>query len=131
MKLNLKPAKIPLYIMSAALLIGCAEFPNAKQNASADHGPYPTNYEEIVHQWISKTFFDPYSIRDLAIEKPTKGWRTGAPLFGEKPVYYGWEVLVSVNGKNRFGAYVGLQKYDLIIRDGKIIYEGNLTNPGL
>jgi hypothetical protein len=115
----------------ALALAGCATQPNAAENAAADHGPYPGNYEAIVHTWISKTFFDPYSIRDLTIDKPFKGWRTGAPLFGEKPAYYGWEVVVTVNGKNRFGAYVGLQKYDLIIRDGKIIYQGNLTNPNL
>jgi hypothetical protein len=114
----------------SALLAGCASMPNAAENAAADHGPYPGNYEGIVHTWISKTFFDPHSIQDLAIEKPTKGWRTGAPILGEKAAYYGWEVLVSVNGKNRFGGYTGLQKYDLIIRDGVIIYEVNLTNPG-
>jgi hypothetical protein len=115
----------------ALAFASCATTPNATQNASADHGPYPANYETIVHAWISTTFFDPYSVRDLKIEKPFKGWRTGAPIFGEKSVYYGWEVVVKLNGKNRFGGYVGLQTYDLIIRRGKIIYAGNLTNPGL
>ena len=84
-----------------------------------------------MHDWISKTFFDLHAIRDLQIEKPVKGWKTGAPLFGEKPVSYGWEVIVTVNGKNRFGGYVGLQKFDLMIRDGTIISEVNLTNPAL
>jgi hypothetical protein len=107
---------------------GCAEMPNAKQNASADHGPYPSNYEETVQTWIKKTFFDPYSIRDLQIGKPFKEYKTGAPLFGERTVY-GWGVIIEVNGKNRFGAYVGLQKHEIVIRDGKIIYEVNLSNP--
>jgi len=121
---------VVLYIMSA-LLIGCASFPSAQQNTAADHGPYPQNYQEIVHSWISKTFFDPYSVQDVQISSPTKGWATGAPLFGEKSVYYGWEVIVSANGKNRFGAYVGIQKFDLLIRNGLIIREINIANPNL
>jgi uncharacterized protein YceK len=118
-------------LMIALALAGCAEMPSATKNASADHGPYPSNYEQVVHDWIAQTFFDPHSIQDLTIAQPAKGWHTGAPILGEKAVYYGWEVIVSVNGKNRLGGYTGLQKYDLLLRDGKIIRETNLTNPGL
>lgn len=113
-------------LIAVALLASCAEMPNAQQNATADHGPYPANYEQIVHAWIAETFFDPHSVQDLMIAKPFKGWRTGAPIFGEKSVYYGWEVVVRANGKNQLGGYTGLKTYDLIIRDGKIIYDGTL-----
>ena len=101
----------------------CAAFPNAAQNEAAHHGPYP-NYESIVRDWMKRTLADPYSVRDLTIAKPVKGWRTGSPLFGEKSVNYGWEVIVTLNAKNQFGAYTGLQTYDLIIRDGKVQSDG-------
>lgn len=108
-----------------ALLTGsCAAYPSAAQNEAADHGPYPKNYEAIVHDWMKRTLFDPYSVRDLTIAKPVKGWRTGSPLFGEKSVNYGWEVLVTLNAKNQLGAYTGLQTYDLIIRDGRVQSDG-------
>jgi hypothetical protein len=105
--------------------------PNAKQNEAADHGPYPKDYEAIVQNYIRTTFKDPYSIRDLSIQKPTKGWVTGAWIFGEKPITYGWEIIFAVNGKNGFGAYTGLQKIDLVVRDGKIVKVMNLTDPEL
>ncbi len=115
----------------AVCLTSCATVPNEAENANADHGPYPGDYEALVHTWIAKAFFDPHSIQDLHIEKPVKGWKTGAPILGEPSVTYGWEVLVDVNGKNRLGGYTGLQRYDLLIRNGAIVYEGNLTYPGL
>ncbi len=117
-----------LLILSATLAFA---LPNAKQNEAADHGLYPKNYEEIVHKYIHENFSDPYSIRDLSIQKPTKGWVTGAWIFGEKPITYGWEVIFAINGKNTFGAYVGLQKIDLVVRDGKIVKVMNLTHPEL
>jgi hypothetical protein len=119
----------PIIIIIA--LAGCAENPNPQKNAAADHGPYPEHYEAIIHEWIRTEFFDPYSIRDLEIAKPMKGWRTGAPIFGEKSIYYGWEVVVKLNGKNRMGGYVGLQTFDVLIRDGKVIWSGNLSHPEL
>src|SRR6266446_4212719 len=97
------------------VLAGCASMPNAQQNASADHGPYPANYEHIVRDYIAKNFKDPYSVRDLEIKKPTKGWFTGAPIFGEPSAYYGWEVIFTVNAKNSFGAYIGRQQIDLLV----------------
>ena len=122
--------KTTIVLVSLAFA-SCATIPNATQNASADHGPYPANYEEIVHNYIAKTFLDPYSVRDLQIEKPAKGWITGAPLFGEPSVYYGWEVIFTVNGKNSFGGYTGLQKIDLIVRNGAVVKVMNLTHPEL
>src|SRR5436189_52262 len=126
----MKMIRILTLIMATVALAGCVSVPT-QQNASADHGPYPTNYEAIVHAYISKNFFDPDSVRDLEIQKPTKGWSTGAPILGEPSTYYGWEVIFSVNGKNQTGGYTGLQKYDLLVRDGVAIKVMNLSNPEL
>jgi hypothetical protein len=116
---------ISVIIATAFLAATCAALPSPQQNAAADHGPYPSNYRAIVNDWIKHTFADPYSIRDLTITKPAKGWRSGSPLFGEKSVNYGWEVLVTCNAKNQLGAYTGLLTYDLIIRDGKVASDGS------
>lgn len=122
---------LPLYVMCSLLLANCATIPTPAQNAAADHGPSPSNYEEIVHTYIKRTFLDPYSVRDLQIEKPKKGWMTGAPLFGEPSAYYGWDVVFTLNGKNSFGAYTGLQTIDLLVRNGEIVKVMNLTHPEL
>lgn len=123
--------RLHLTIIAAALLTSCASQPTAQQNATADHGPYPANYQQIVRDYIAKSFFDPYSVRDVQIQKPTKGWFTGAPMFGEPAQYYGWEIIFTANGKNRLGAYAGLQKIDLLVRDGRVIKVMNLTHPEL
>jgi hypothetical protein len=127
----MKTTKRLLLTIAMLALASCASFPNAQQNASADHGPYPANYKEIVHNYIAKTFKDPYSVRDLEINKPTKGWFTGARIFGEPSAYYGWEVIFTVNAKNSFGAYTGRQQIDLLVRDGQVIKVMNLTHPEL
>ena len=115
------------------LISGCATMPTMleAEEATADYGQYPSNYEEIVHDWINKVFFDPQSVRDLTISKPVKSWiQEPAPLelciqntsFIELgKVYYGYFVNVTCNAKNRMGGYVGRKTTGLLIRNGIII----------
>ncbi len=71
-------------------------------------GSYPTNYKNIIKAHIERSFFDPYSLRNVSITGPLKG-----PL--------GWIVCLEANAKNRMGGYTGLQRTSFVINSGKVI----------
>jgi hypothetical protein len=80
------------------------------------HGPYPTNYKEIVMKWLESQLVDAPSAR---IEwdgdpKPADLGKKGEHL-------YGWLVNFKVNARNRFGAYTGTQQHGVLIRDDHVI----------
>lgn len=89
------------------------------QTPSADaerYGSYPTNYKQIVMQWLNKQLIDPDSAR---IEwsgdpKPTDLGKGGEAVSG-------YLVNLTVNARNRFGVYTGKQKHSVLIRNGEVI----------
>src|SRR5262249_20435925 len=89
------------------------------QTPSADtarYGPYPTNYKEIIVQWLNKQLIDPDSAR---IEwngepKPSDLGKGGEAASG-------YLVNFTVNARNQFGIYTGKQKHSVLIRNGEVI----------
>jgi hypothetical protein len=89
------------------------------QTPSADtarYGPYPTNYKEVIVQWLNKQLIDPDSAR---IEwdgdpKPTDLGKGGEAVSG-------YLVNFTVNARNQFGGYTGKQKHSVLIRNGEVI----------
>lgn len=75
-------------------------------------GPYPGNYKQAVAADIKTRFFDPYSLRDVAISEPHEGYLL---------MQQGWVVCVRANGKNRMGAYVGMKDTGFLVNNGKVI----------
>jgi|SRR5579872_6615464 len=100
-------AIVPLFVLTA--LTACAPATVVDESRS---GPRPENHEAIVRSYIHENFFDPYSVRDLAISEP---------IHGAMYQRQGWLVCFRANGKNRMGAYTGLKMTALLIYDGKII----------
>src|SRR6516165_12647299 len=83
---------------------------------TAQYGPYPTNYKEVIMQWLNKQLIDPDSAR---IEwdgepKPTD-------LGKGSEAVSGYVVNFTVNARNQFGAYTGKQKHSVLIRNGGVI----------
>jgi hypothetical protein len=82
------------------------------------YGEYPKNYQEIITKWLAENLADPASAN---IE-----W-AGAPTAAEMPDkktkrrLTGYLVQFKVNSRNQFGAYTGMQKKSVLIRDGKVI----------
>jgi hypothetical protein len=79
-------------------------------------GPYPSNYKEIVMQWLQTQLIDAETAR---IEwngdpKPADLGKNGQHL-------YGYLVHFRVNARNRFGAYTGKQQHGALIRDGQVV----------
>lgn len=84
----------------------------------AVYGEYPKNYQEIITNWLATTLADPASanIEWTSAPKP-------ADVIDKKTKkrLVGYQVEFKVNSRNRFGAYTGMQKKSVLIRDGKII----------
>jgi len=105
-----------------ALLAGCATtYPNrptAEQVAAADHGSYPSNYEDVVKAYYAGALKDPDSAKYRNISSPRKYWlsseRTG--------VTYGYLVCVTLNAKNSYGAYIGYQTDGMLIRNNSVLH---------
>jgi hypothetical protein len=82
------------------------------------HGPYPTNYQEIITNWLQTALVDPASAQ---IE-----W-AGPPKPGTMPekkggnALFGYLVEFKLNSRNRFGSYTGMQKKTVLIHDGQVI----------
>jgi hypothetical protein len=52
--------------------------------------------------------------------EPIKGYTMASPIFGTEQTF-GWQVCGTVNGKNRFGGYVGRVPFFVLFRDGAIV----------
>ena len=82
------------------------------------HGPAPTNYQEIITNWLQTVLVDPPSAQIEWISGPKPGTmpekKHGNPLFG-------YLVEFRLNSRNRFGAYTGMQRKTVLIHDGQVI----------
>ncbi len=79
-------------------------------------GAYPTNYKEIVTNWLETQLIDAESAR---IE--WNGDPKPADLGTEGEHLYGYLVNFKVNARNRFSAYTGMQSHGVLIRNGEVI----------
>jgi hypothetical protein len=80
------------------------------------YGPYPTNYKELIMQWLNKQLIDPDSAR---IE--WNGEPKPSDVGKGSEAVSGYLVNFTVNARNRFGAYTGKQKHSVLIRNGEVI----------
>ena len=83
----------------------------------AVYGAYPTNYQEIVTNWLNSALVDPKSVKVKWLGEP----RPGELPVGNGKKVAGFLVDFSVNARNIFGAYTGSQKHTALIRDGQVV----------
>jgi hypothetical protein len=93
-----------------------APMPTKEQALSADYGPYPDNYEQIVKDYFSKFLFDPYSAV-YTFGTIERGYDRSNKL------EFGWIVCGTINAKNRMGGYVGAKDYSVMIRYNQVILQ--------
>ena len=108
--------------MVKRILAGAAAFSilSACVGSANDPGPYPSDYQQIVKDYLHANLKDPYSVRDLEIGPPEQNSRwTGLLYSGE---LYAWRSCVAYNAKNSFGAYIGIKSYGYYIRNGEVVY---------
>jgi len=108
-----------LSLVCASLMGMCALGNLCAETQPADterHGPYPTNYKEIVMKWLDTQLIDAASAR-IEWDGDPKPANLGSK---DKPLY-GYLVNFKVNARNRFGAYTGMQSHGALIRNGEVI----------
>lgn len=109
-------------IATAVFLVGCQAMspnPSSEQMASADFGPKPENLEKMLKARLARTLVDPGSLTQFAVSEPTKcGKKKGMGT----PVY-GWCATYEYNAKNRMGGYGGLSEHEVMIFNGKVIFD--------
>ena len=94
--------------------------PSPEQAAKADYGAYPKDAKAIVLAYIKSTYKDPYSIQDLQVGTPQRQFIQAPPLLGGGTTY-GYLIAFSVNAKNSFGAYTGVQNHRLLVRNEQVV----------
>jgi hypothetical protein len=104
-------------LIALALLAGCVSMPTPQETGSANYGPYPSGYQQIVHQYFDATLKDPGSAQYAAMTKPKQYWVHR----GLNTTVYGYLVCTAINAKNSFGGYVGFRNAGFLIRDGRVI----------
>ena len=109
-------------LAALAMLSSCAQYaPEAVSTFIPESaGPPPENYKAIVRAHIERTYFDPYSLRSVAISAPHKG------VSGARSGYW---VCVECNGKNRMGAYAGLKRTGYLVANGSVVDSADTAFP--
>ncbi len=115
----MKVRALLLSVVLAAPILALAQVGSLDVGADPKlHGPFPTNYQEIITNWLQTALVDPKSaqIEWLTVPKPGSmpEKKHGDPLFG-------YLVEFKLNSRNRFGAYTGMQKKTVLIHDGQVI----------
>ena len=95
-------------VLAVTLLLGAC----ATKMDHAAIGPYPSDYKGLMKSHVERTYFDPYSLRNVSISNPTEG-----RLFFRQ----GWIVCVEANGKNRMGGYTGIQRVMYLINNDRVV----------
>lgn len=114
-----KTRAIAAILMATAGLSACATNPRDGGSGESGVGPYPAEYRSIVRDYLRKTVFDPYTVRDAQISKPKQGALYVEGTLGLHE--FGWLVCFRSNSKNRMGAYTGLSDMAVVIRDGRVL----------
>lgn len=84
----------------------------------AVYGEYPKNYQDLINKWLAEVLADPASanVEWMGPPKPAEVIDKR-----KRKKFVGYQVDFRVNSRNRFGAYTGMQKKSVVIRDGRII----------
>lgn len=82
----------------------------AKESKPVEFGAKPTKEyaHALIQQYLNQRLFDPYSAHIECGEVTEKAWVIPVLFAGKR---YGYFVVCDVNAKNKFGAYVGAQRY--------------------
>jgi len=112
---------VVLLVLMACAVPGFIRAENTEIEVVADpriYGDYPKNYQEIITKWLNDTLVDAPSAQ---IEWVAAAKAGSLPEKKNGKALFGYLVEIKVNSRNRFGAYTGMQKHSVLIRDGRVI----------
>lgn len=110
--------------IAAFLLTACATpppDPSPAEIADGNYGPYPTNVRAIIMEHLRDILLDPYSAVVTIEQGPAKKWSKTID-----DIYYAYGVCASINAKNAYGAYIGVETFFFNIKDDRVanMYRG-------
>ena len=105
-----------LLSLSFVALSGCTSAPTSVELNNPDYGiaPPTSQVEEVFINSFKPTLLDPSSIQTRNIQQPKQFWiktRNGFDAF--------WVICGELNGKNKFGGYVGFKPKIAWYKNGK------------
>jgi hypothetical protein len=112
---------VALLVLMACAAPGFVRAESTEIEVVADprvYGDYPKNYQEIITKWLNDTLDDAPSAQIEWVAAPRAG---SLPEKKNGKALFGYLVEFKVNSRNRFGAYTGMQKHNVLIRDGQVI----------
>jgi len=111
-----------LFIVVCLLLVSCSPFRHftPEELAASPCGDPPTDPTEIVKKYIDKAFFDPWSAHFEVTGTPQRVSLPGHFNGTRAQPMCAWEIKYRVNGKNKFGGYIGWKNESIYYRDGKL-----------
>jgi hypothetical protein len=104
-----KQFKVISTCVSFIALAGCVSPEQANQVYSSQTPPTAAVKKAVV-DYAKKTYFDPYSMRDVSISAMVTLGETGLN-----------SVCIRMNAKNRMGAYTGLSVTSIRLKDGAVV----------
>jgi hypothetical protein len=117
----------PIFFAACLLLAGCSSVPVEQVKAEAakiGYGtPLPPDWQDMLKTFIGGSLKDPMSAI-YQFGQPVEGMIQKAPIRGGGLDAAGYLVSVLVNAKNSYGGYTGFKEYQFLIRDGRIIRQG-------
>jgi hypothetical protein len=113
---------ILLAAIAAVAISGCATAPSADEEARADYGEMPTDFQTPIKAYLDQNLKDPASVQLRNWTIPVKSWIRDAPIAG-RALHFGWVVNVDVNAKNSYGGYRGFQTYQFMLHGNMIVNE--------
>lgn len=123
-----------LAVAAACFLVGCVVAPQTpayykpapEEEASADYGAFPSDYKQIITDFMQSKLKDPYSAHYTFDIEPKK---THTSSISREGVVYGYIVLARINAKNIYSAYTGDHSYVFTLRNGKVIDYLDISDP--
>ena len=91
--------------------------PEANAPSSSPYGAYPTNYKQIITDWLTKKLPDPMNTMIQWQAEPKPG---DLPDSAGKKVY-GYLVIFSMGPRSRAGVASQMQTQTALIRDGQVV----------
>lgn len=116
--------RLTALIAAAASLLAAHAQAATNPPPSAPAGPYPANYDQIIHTELDNLLKDPGSAQVKISRPPRKGTRlvNGATFWRPAETAEIYFVCYQINSKNSYGGYVGFHQYLFGITNGTVAY---------
>ena len=105
--------------VAAFALLGCDTAPKKEEVQSVDYGPRPQHWQAAIKDYLKIRLRDPAAAIVEFRAGPQQLYQREIPLRARQ---WGWAVCVSVNDKNKAGAFEGFYPMSVLIRNETIAH---------